>query len=71
MADIADLAADELSLSHESWIAKIRQCAVESRVSDNMNCLNCGEKITVGTEFCDQDCQQDHEKRVRMRGGYV
>ena len=30
-------------------------------------CHNCGERVAPGRLFCDVDCRDDYEKRVRQR----
>jgi hypothetical protein len=68
MADAADIAADELSLAHDNRIAQIRRQAAEQRAALPRFCLNCETELAPGCSFCDLDCQQDHEKRQRMKG---
>lgn len=65
MADVVDLATDEQQLQQDRRIEEIRRSSVVKR--ETGYCLNCEELLTVGS-FCDCDCQQDYEKRQRMKG---
>lgn len=65
MADVVDIATDEQMMLQERRIAEIRRTA--EATSATGHCLNCDEPLAVGS-FCDFDCQQDYQKRKRMKG---
>lgn len=65
MADLVDVANDSQQIFDDLQIAKIRSKATRP---GSGYCLNCGEILAPDHSFCDQDCQQDHQKRNRMKG---
>ena len=35
------------------------------------SCHNCGDITGGGCRFCDADCRDDYEKRMKLKGGHA
>lgn len=62
MSDEADVANEEMELT----LASARSKRVPSLPAIGQ-CYNCEEPLKVGV-FCDSDCRDDYERRVRGKG---
>ena len=63
MADEADYAAAIEQSTRDSAIAAARSRTPELKATGF--CLWCTEPVAAGRRFCDADCAEDFEKRVR------
>lgn len=60
-ARVSDQLASDALASHR---ARVARAAAEQRAG---TCTNCGERCLPMAVFCDVDCREDYERRVRMR----
>lgn len=50
-----------------------RDIAIHNRAPElpfNGECYNCEAPVTGGC-FCDSDCRDDYDKRMKLKGGYA
>lgn len=72
MADIADHANDLAQLQLDVALAARKKPAA---IVFTGLCLNCGEPVSCGApggvpqRWCDEDCRDDHQARLRREGG--
>ncbi|WP_422451974.1 hypothetical protein [Endozoicomonas sp. ALC066] len=65
MADQVDDANELAELELQARLSKARRVS-KSHQRAVSHCLNCQELLTEkGTRYCDSDCREDHEKRVK------
>lgn len=71
MSDEIDLAQEREEQDRARAIAAARKAAEVGVTGADGICLNCGEDVSRGQRFCDSDCRDDWEARVRAtrRGG--
>lgn len=71
MSDWTDEATRTQEILLEAELQATRNAAREHEAAvaaASGRCFNCEEPIDeVGRRFCDKDCQQDFERRVRAR----
>lgn len=66
MSDEADQANDLMEQELQYRLAEARRKAAEDGEGCPTHCMNCEEPLQhKGPRFCDSDCREDYEKRVR------
>jgi hypothetical protein len=63
MSDEADLSQERTEREEELRRRAYKPPALE--VEATGNCLNCGEPLSAGQRWCDQDCQHDWQLRKK------
>lgn len=67
-ADPADRASHEEALGLEMALAAARQRLTTARVLPvTGKCHNCDEQLDQGERFCDGDCRDDYDHRMKRR----
>lgn len=69
MPDPSDVASDTEQFFNDLTMHNHRQAAKKHAALLNAfsgACLNCDEPVE-GARYCDEFCQEDHEKRLRQR----
>lgn len=68
MADAADAAGNEQEFVEELLLRRQQFAAAQHHqaLGDTGECLNCEEPLKQG-RFCDADCREDYERRVKAR----
>jgi hypothetical protein len=64
-ADESDRASAVEAASINLSIQLARNKANQKEYEPTGFCLNCGEKLSKLKRFCDKDCTDDHERRVK------
>lgn len=60
--DEADIAQDHIKKTLALQIAQARVPFSRKHIGE---CLNCGERLTDGRRYCDEDCRADSKRRER------
>lgn len=61
-AELQELAIQAAQHAHQKAAARLKAALGEA----TGRCLNCQEEIEEG-RFCDEDCREDFQKRVKAR----
>jgi hypothetical protein len=64
-SDILDAAADLTQRETDARIAEHLARVEAQKLKVTGLCYNCEEELETGLIFCDVDCREDYEKRVR------
>ncbi len=64
MSDIADAADQPIEQFLAAAITRARQA---SPLMCNGHCAFCEEAVAPGLVFCDRDCRDDFERRLRLK----
>ena len=63
MADIADLANEQVAKLEELAMRKFNVEKVKLKAQHTGKCLNCDEVVDPPKRWCDIDCRDDWERR--------
>lgn len=63
MADIADLANEQVAKIEELAMRKFQAEKVKLKAAHTGFCLNCDEAVDPPKRWCDTDCRDDWERR--------
>lgn len=69
MSDAADAAGDEQELIADLLLRQHREAAAQHQKvlgAFTGKCLNCEATLEKG-RYCDEECREDHERRVSAR----
>lgn len=64
MADETDIASEYEEVARYAMIEESHRKA-SVKINKSKHCLNCHEPTTGGVRFCNKDCMDDFQKRIK------